>query len=138
VTYIKATKYIPVGADELWRDIGSFQAVGDWHPMLASVEGEGEQPGAQRVARTNDGQRQVERLREISQEGRFYRYVMESTPLPVTGYVGEFRVEPAGDAASTVVWASDFKDTSGDADGTSSMINGFLTAGLAALGDRYS
>lgn len=100
--YVEVTVTIPRDADSLWREIGSFQGVGDWHPLLARVDGEGEQPGALRTAETGEGQQQVERLQAT--EPRAYRYAMESTPLPVTDYVANLRVQGAGADTSRVVW----------------------------------
>jgi hypothetical protein len=42
----EATTRIATDAAMLWREIGSFQGVGEWHPMLERVEGQGEQPGS--------------------------------------------------------------------------------------------
>jgi hypothetical protein len=69
---------IPVDADTVWRRIGSFQAVADWHPIVETVEGSGDQRGAVREAVTVQGQRQVERLRELDESARFYRYTIDS------------------------------------------------------------
>jgi hypothetical protein len=35
---IETTVHVAAGADELWREIGGFGAVGHWHPMLPKVE----------------------------------------------------------------------------------------------------
>ena len=61
----RSDRDIPVHADIPWQAIRSFQGIGDWHPMLASVRGDGEQPGAIRAAVAEDGSEQVERLLEI-------------------------------------------------------------------------
>lgn len=62
MAHVEATAHISVDADTLWRRFGSFQGVGDWHPMLAKVEGNGEQRGAVRKAQSRDGQEQLEIL----------------------------------------------------------------------------
>lgn len=126
-----------VDADTLWRAIGSFQWVGEWHPMLERVEGDGEQPGATRTAYSADGQQQVECLREVDAGKRRHRYTMESSPLPVSDYSGELRVDDNGGGTSTVHWTADFVVTTGDeADGVA-MVQGFLQVGVAALAERY-
>jgi Polyketide cyclase / dehydrase and lipid transport len=137
MTHVEATSDLPVPPDALWREIGSFQRVGDWHPMIARVSGEGEHPGARRTATTQDGQKQVERLTEIDRDNRFYRYVMESGALPVRDYVAEFRVRPDGEGGSIVQWSGDFEVTSPDRENMRDLVRQFLTAGVKALHERY-
>lgn len=111
MTKIVETAHVGAPAAALWRDIGGFGAVGDWHPMLARVRTEGEGEGALRIVEGRDGTRQTERLLENSREHRFYRYKMESGPMPVRDYVAELRVEDNGDGTSTVVWSAEFEPT---------------------------
>ncbi|TPJ77168.1 acetolactate synthase catalytic subunit [Mesorhizobium sp. B2-6-2] len=123
------------GAETLWRMIGSFGGVGEWHPMLAKVTSEGEQKGSLRIAETRDGSRQTERLLEKQPGRHAYRYRMEKTAMPVRDYVSELRVEDNGDETSTVVWSADFEPTA-DKEKTVEAIRGFLRAGLDNIGTR--
>ena len=131
------TVQIPMEADALWRRIGGFVAVGHWHPMLASVESEGDREGATRTARAQDGSTQVERLQHIDERRHVYRYVMESTALPVRDYVGEFRIDDNGDGTSTVVWSAQFEPVKADPDDVIGMIGAFLKAGTDNLSVLY-
>jgi mxaD protein len=106
--------------------------------MLARVEGQGEQPGAVRTARTRGGQEQVERLEEIHPSERSYRYTIVSTPMPLKNYAGEFRVDDNHDGTSTVVWKSDFEVNPNDKAKTVAMVQGFLDAGLESVRKQYS
>lgn len=58
--------------------------------------------------------------------------------MPVSEYVGEFRVEPAGEQRrSTVVWSAEF-DLASDGDGrTIESVRQFLHAGIQSLVRRY-
>jgi hypothetical protein len=67
--HVVATATIGMAPGRLWQEIGSFQGVGAWHPMLAAVDGDGEQPGAVRTATGKDGSEQVERLVEAARPG---------------------------------------------------------------------
>jgi Polyketide cyclase / dehydrase and lipid transport len=136
--HVQATIKLPVRAEVLWKQVGSFQGIGEWHPMLAKVEGQGEQPDAIRTAEAQDGQKQVERLQEINPEQHFYRYAIVSTPMPVRDYVAELRVRNDGGNASTVEWSSDFTVTSGDEHSTANMIRSFFDAGLQNLRNKYT
>jgi len=134
---ITETVHISKGADALWRDIGHFGAVGDWHPMVARVHTQGGPEGTIRLAESRDGSKQVERLLEAAPGERHYRYKMETTPLPVSDYVGEFRVDDNGDGTSTIAWSAEFQVRSDDEAGVVEMIRAFLKAGLDNLRSSY-
>lgn len=125
------------GAGTLWRRIGAFGGIGQWHPMLAKVTSEGEQNGSLRIAETRDGSRQTERLLETHPGRHAYRYQMEKTAMPVRDYVAELRVEDNGDETSTVVWSAEFEPTADNAK-TAEAIRGFLRAGLDNIGARQA
>jgi mxaD protein len=135
--HVEATVEVPVGADALWHEIGSFQGVGRWHPMLTKVEGEGEQPGSIRMPESANGHKNVERLREINATQHFMRYDILSSPMPIKDFVVELRVADNGDGTSTVVWGGDFQFTSADETKMVQAIHGFLTAGLENLKQKY-
>jgi hypothetical protein len=136
--HIEVSTRINKDADVLWREVGSFQGVGSWHPELAKVEGDGEQPGAIRVAETSTGQRRVERLQSVDPRRHSYRYVMESSPMPVEDYVGEFQIRDEGDGSSTVIWSNDFQVTSGGVRPVARSIRDFLNAGIQNLKKKYA
>src|SRR6476620_5746172 len=39
-------------AESMWLELGSFQSIARWHPMVTTAEGEGEEPGAKRTLET--------------------------------------------------------------------------------------
>jgi hypothetical protein len=129
--------HIPMDPDMLWQNIGGFGAVGIWHPLLDKVEVHREEDGAVRTAHGRDGSTHVERLVEEEPEQHCYRYKMESTPLPVGNYLGEFRIESNADHESSVVWEADFEVTKGDETKTVGVIRQFLRSGLEQLQASY-
>ena len=134
---ITATATIGLDPKTLWDEIGAFGSVGDWHPLLNSVAVFGEGTGAMRIARPKEGAAQAERLQALDPERHLYRYTMEETSMPVRDYTGEFRIDPAGDAASTVVWSAQFELTP-DGDGkTVESVRHFLRAGTESLRRRF-
>ncbi|MGY4622445.1 SRPBCC family protein [Bradyrhizobium sp. USDA 4486] len=112
MTNVVETARIAERPDVLWRDVGLFGAIGQWHPLLSKVESEGEHPGALRAAEAKDGSRQIERLLEATPAKHLYRYRMEKTAMPVRDYSAEFRIEDNHDGTSTVVWLAEFEPTS--------------------------
>lgn len=134
---VTASTQLHTNADTLWREIGSFQSVGNWHPMLARVKGNGELPGAMRVAEAADGSRQIERLQLIDRKNHFYRYEVLSSPMPIDHYVGEFRVLDGDGGFSTVSWKSEFEVTSADEGRVVEAVRQFFDAGLENLRQKY-
>ena len=136
--HIEVSTRVNRNADALWREVGSFQGVGAWHPWLAKVEGTGEAPEAIRTAETANGERQIERLQDSNPQQHWYRYVLLSTPLPVKDYVGTFRVLACDAATSIVCWSSDFRIISGNEDEVIDAIHKFLEVGLQNLKRKYA
>ena len=135
--HVEATAEVPVGANVLWQEIGSFQGIGRWHPMLKKVEGEGEQPGSIRTPESANGRKAVERLREINPAQHFMRYEILSSPLPIKDFVVELRIAENGDGTSTVGWGGHFQAASADETKMVEIIEGFLRAGLENLRQKY-
>ena len=95
-----------MGADELWKLIGQFNALPDWHPAVSSSKLE----DGGRVRRLNlfGGGEIVERLEQIDESERLYRYSIVSSPLPVMNYTATLRVTDDGAGKSVVEWSSEF------------------------------
>ena len=135
---ITRTVTIAAAPERLWNEVGAFGDVGDWHPMLNSVEIHSEGRRVTRVARAKGGATQVERLQAFDPERHLYRYTMERSDLPVHDYTGEFQIVPAGDGASTVSWSAKF-ELAPEGDGrTIEAVRRFLQAGTESLRQRYN
>jgi mxaD protein len=123
--------------ETLWNEIGAFGSVGDWHPMLNSVEVFGEGAGALRIAHAKAGATEAERLQTLDPARHLYRYRLEKTSMPVCDYEGEFRIDRSRDDTSTVVWSAQFELTP-DGDGrTVESVRHFLHAGTESLRRRF-
>ena len=120
----------------LWRKIGRFGAVGEWHPMLSRVESDGEQIGCVRKAQARDGTKQTERLVDCMPGRHSYRYRMEKTAMPVRDYTAELRVDDNHDGTSTVVWSAEFEPLADDRKAAEN-VRSFLKAGLDNLEKTY-
>jgi hypothetical protein len=124
-------------ADSVWKHIGPFASVGNWHPTIDEVKCENSGRGEVRTVITTMGEERVEQLLEWNGPQRFYRYRMECGVLPVRDCVGELRVIDNGDGSSTARWSSDFTVTSGDEATAVGAMRSFLRAGLDNLGQWY-
>ena len=93
-------------ADELWRLIGQFNAIPEWHPAVSSSKLE--DGGRIRRLSLLGGGEIVERLEQIEDGDRLYRYSIISGPLPVANYTATLRVKDDGNGKALVEWSSEF------------------------------
>ena len=126
------------GADSMWRELGSFQSIARWHPMVTGADGEGEEPGATRTLATRDGLRWVERLTERDAAQRWYRYEATSTDLPLADFRGELRIREGRPHRCTVIWTAQFTVTSVDEKSVSDKVREFFRAGARAIEREYA
>ena len=90
--------------DRVWTLLGQFGA--SWHPLVADVRVIGSGIGQLRSIETIDGKHIVERLEEIDNSRRFYRY-SNISGIPASNYTGVLEVSPKG-SGSSVVWRAQF------------------------------
>ena len=95
-----------MSADDVWKLIGQFNALPDWHPAVTSSKLE--DGGRIRRLSLLGGGEIVERLEQIEQGDRLYRYSIVSGPLPVANYTATLRVKEDGKGKATVEWSSEF------------------------------
>jgi hypothetical protein len=124
-------------ADSMWRELGSFQSIARWHPMVVAAAGEGEGPGATRTLETGDGLRWEERLTEHDTAQRSYRYEVTSTDLPIAEFLGEFRIRDDRPHKCTVIWTAQFTVTSDDVKEVSDTVRVFFRAGARAIEKQH-
>ncbi|MET0757831.1 MAG: SRPBCC family protein [Mycobacterium sp.] len=126
---VQALATLHRSAESMWRELGSLQDIARWHPMVAAVHGEGQEPGATWTIETRAGQCQVVRLVEVDHEHHVYRYEMTSTGLPIADYVGELRIRADAAGKCTVCWTARFNVTSGDEKAAGDTVREFFRAG---------
>lgn len=100
-----------ISPDELWKLIGKFNALPDWHPAVQSSKLE-DNGRLRRLSIMGVGEI-VERLETIDEKDRLYRYSIVSGPLPVANYTATLRVRDDGKGQSLVEWSSEFDPASG-------------------------
>jgi hypothetical protein len=125
-------------ADSMWRELGSFQGIARWHPMVTAASGRGEEPGATRTLETEDGLRWEERLTERDDAQRFFRYVATSSDLPITDFRGEFRIRSGGPHRCTAIWTAQFTVVGADEKKVSDAVRRFFRAGARAIERQYA
>jgi len=134
---IKLETRLAVSADMLWKTIGGFNALPQWHPSIEKSQTEGEGKGAVRTLKIVGGPTLVERLEHVSDTERVYRYSVVDSPLPVSSYVSEIRVRDNGDGSSTVEWSGEFEPKGAPETDVAKMLQGIYQTGLDNLKKMY-
>jgi hypothetical protein len=138
MTQVQVFADVHRSADSMWRELGSFQSILRWHPMVSGAQGQDEEPGATRTLATRDGGQWVERLTERDASQRLYRYEASSTDLPIADFRGELRIREGRPHRCTVIWTAQFTVTDGDEKSVSDKVRAFFRAGARALEKQYA
>ncbi len=97
-------------ADEVWKLIGGFNALPDWHPAVENSELT--EAGQTRTLSIAGGATIVEKLESVDDSARTYTYSITDSPLPVANYRSTIKVSGEG-AGSTIEWSSEFDTVEG-------------------------
>jgi hypothetical protein len=119
--------------DRVWELIGQFG--GSWHPLIASIKLTGTGIGQLRTIETIDGKQIIERLDEIDNSARYYRYT-NIAGIPASDYTGMLEVKPNG-AGSSVEWRAQYL-ANGQGDlVVRTIISTLFKTGLESLKSRF-
>ena len=128
--------------DEVWKVIGEFDAVPEWHPDIKECSIENfvscDTVGATRNLTMPDGAKIREKLVTLSYDDYMYKYSIIEGPLPVKNYNGTLRLRPITDGNRTYVeWSSEFDVGPADEAQFVGMISGVFISGLDSLKKRF-
>jgi hypothetical protein len=118
--------------DAVWAAIGSFCAIADWHPAIASCGLDGKSPPTRRLE-TKDHATFVELQTARNDARRFYSYRFVSSPLPVSDYSSTLKVTPKGPGVSTVTWSGGYNVRADQAQQARAALVGIYESGLQAI-----
>jgi uncharacterized protein YndB with AHSA1/START domain len=125
---------LAVPVEEVWKLVGGFNALPEWHPAVEGSEVSGEGVGSTRTLSLAGGGRIVEKLLSVDDEDRVYSYSIESGPLPVADYEATIRVRAGADGEGSVVeWSGEFKPKNASEQQAMDAIAGVYQAGLDNL-----
>jgi hypothetical protein len=131
MTKVSLQSTFKISPDEIWKLIGQFNALPDWHPAVQSSTLEDN--GRQRRLQLMGGGEIIERLETIDEKDRLYRYSIVSAPLPVANYTATLRVRDDGSGNALVEWSSEFEPAgAAEADAIKS-VQGIYQAGFDSL-----
>jgi Polyketide cyclase / dehydrase and lipid transport/Domain of unknown function (DUF4331) len=119
--------------DQVWALVGQFG--GMWHPLIASIKLTGEGVGQLRTIETVDGKQIIERLEQMDNAQKLYRYTNVSG-LGVVDYTGEFSVKPKG-SGSSVAWRVQFLADNQPTLIVKTIVSILMKTGFEALQKRF-
>jgi hypothetical protein len=119
--------------DDVWSVIGQFNL--QWHPAVARVGLIGEGLGQLRRLETRDGREIVERLAEVDNTKRSYRYTLVSG-VPASHYAGVIDVKPKA-SGSVAEWRVDFLANNQPDIVVRTMVSRLVETGLGSLKTRF-
>jgi hypothetical protein len=119
---------------DVWSVIGKFSL--DWHPAVARVRLIGEGVGQLRRLETPDGREIIERLEEVDDMKRSYRYTLV-TGVPASHYAGVIDVRPKGNG-SLAEWRVEFLANNQPDIVVRTMVSTLVKTGLGSLKQRFT
>jgi hypothetical protein len=119
--------------DTVWSLIGQFSL--DWHPLVARVRLTGTGIGQLRTLGTLDGKEIVERLEEIDNAKRRYRYALVAG-VAASRYIGLIEVKPK-DSGCVADWRVEFLVSNQPYIVVRDMVSTLVKTGLESLKARF-
>ena len=130
MTKVSMTTNLNVSADQVWKVIGGFNALPDWHPAVEKSELT--EAGQTRTLSIAGGGKVVEKLETVDDDARTYSYSIVDSPLPVANYTATIKVSGSGDN-STIEWSSEFEPMGAPAEDAMKAIQNIYQTGFDNL-----
>ncbi len=127
---VSMTTNLDVAADELWKLIGGFNALPDWHPAVEKSELT--EAGQTRTLSLVGGGKIVEKLVSKDDHERVYSYSIVDSPLPIKNYTASLKVSDK-DGKSELEWSSEFSAEGATDNDAAKVIEGIYQAGFDNL-----
>jgi hypothetical protein len=118
---------------DVWSVIGQFNL--EWHPAVAQSRLIGDGLGQLRRLQTRDGRQIVERLEEVDEMKRSYRYALVSG-VAATHYAGVIDVRPKGNG-SVAGWRVEFLADNQPDIVVRTIVTRLIETGLGSLKARF-
>lgn len=131
------TAVYQTSADELWETVDFHQPSENIMPPISSSARSGEGLGATKINTLEGGGEVHLQLVYYSPEDHALNYVIQSSPLPISNYVGEVRVESLGDNRAQLTWRSVYEPSGVSAEEADNILKGFYEAIAGRIGEIY-
>ncbi|PWB80483.1 MAG: polyketide cyclase [Methylocystaceae bacterium] len=130
---IVVTKTIGAPVEKVWSAIRAIDGLDRWFPVIETSRVEGEGVGATRVLGLADGGELHDRVLEIADAERRFRYERFRSPFPVESYLGTVQVRDAGHGRSDVSWTVVIEAADDVAPGLAEFLHAALSDGIDGL-----
>lgn len=137
VSALEVTKTATIAAapDTVWKTIGAFCGIGDWHPVVEKCALSKKGDKEQRTLTLKGGGTLLEEEQARDDKAMSYTYTILEGPLPVSDYKSTISVAKDGNG-SKVTWSGNFKAKGAPDDKAQEAIGGVYDAGLKGLADK--
>jgi len=130
---VKVTSVGGVRVEDAWNAIRSIGGLDRWFPVIAKCSVQGQGVGATRVCELANGVTLFEKVEQIDDAGKVFKYSITDSPLPIRNYLGMVTVRDGGSGKSEITWSATF-DVADDQRGEMvGMLTGAFTDGIKGL-----
>ena len=123
----------PVSPEVIWKMIGGFNSLPNWHPAVAKCDIESKGNATLRRLHLMGGGTILEKLEKSDEDGQSYSYTILESPLPVANYSATIRVSEAEGGGCSIEWSSEFEPKGAPETDASKVVEGIYQAGFDNL-----
>ncbi|WP_336485936.1 SRPBCC family protein [Methylobacterium nigriterrae] len=119
----------------VWKTIGTFCGIGDWHPAVETCALSEKGGKKVRTLSLKGGGTILEEEQSRDDRKMAYTYTILESPLPVSGYTSTIMVAPEG-SGSKVTWSGSFQAKGAPDAKAQEVIGGVYEGGLKGLSEK--
>jgi len=133
----RATSNVTAPADKVWATIAAGGGVHQWFgSVITACELKGSGAGAERFCTMSNGAALKERILEVDEAARRFRYAIEEHPLPAKDVIATIEVADLGDGKARITWGAEYSAEDAHADLVDQTLSGLYAQGIQALEDH--
>ncbi len=122
-----------IKVEDVWKIIGDFCGIGEWHPAVEKCE-MSEADGAKlRTLSLKGGGTIVEKLEAWDDAKHSYTYSIVESPLPVANYTSTLSTKADDDGGAGIKWTGSFEAAGASDDEAKGVIEGIYKAGIDVI-----
>ena len=127
----------PVSPETIWKMIGGFNSLPNWHPAVTKCDIETHGNTTLRRLHLIGGATILEKLEKSEDDGQSYSYSIVESPLPVANYSATITVKESESGGSVIEWSSEFEAEGAPENEAAKAIEGIYQAGLDNLSKMF-